>query len=1158
MRLRRLELTAYGQFSGAAIELRADASVHLIVGPNEAGKTTRRAAITDLLYGFKNLSEYAFLHGYASLRVGGTIESHGELYEVVRRKGRGLTLLDREGNALDPAIPASWVSGIEREAYVRLGSISHDELKDGARMLLEDEGAAATLLFSAAAGGFPARAFLKTLEEEAASIFRPRAQNLLLNGLLSDFAAVSERRREATTDFVAWEKLLAEIEATSREVDELECARAADEREITRLQRLLDLAPRIDDLEGYALELLDLRKRAVLPDPEGAKLRELLHELTERNDEFERTRRHLAILQREQAESVVDRALLDAYAEIEELLPRVGEVRKGKADLTGNHLIEKRDAARDEIEFVLRRIWPQMSFEAGVDLAYHRRAEIANALAIARAVLRRYAHLAQTMTDAEASLRRLKGEIKRASADLERFAAAREIGPLEAALAEIDRAGPIDQEIEELEGSISAERERLAVDLRALGIELDEPLDARLIALPLHGTIEHFRILFGDLERREKAASETRSRARTAVTMRRTTLERVGGADLVASEGELHSFRVERNALFDTILAESPLPSASSVAAYRQFVARADAFADLRFERAAEIGKVAVEMHELQREERELVEAEERSALLVEERVMLAQEWATSRTPALASVATPAEALERLTRIEATLASAQRIIDGRERHALLVRRRERLHAGLRTVLAEIAPPALSLGALARLAREERKKVLKSEAERSAAARRLEESTLELPEYERVVKERSDALAAWAEEWQGAVGTLELSGVTFTVSDAAEILDLFDGLLTSVRAFTGEKARIAGIERDYDEFLADAEALLARCAISHLLEFRRDPFAAIDRLRIEARKARDAAVQNEQRAKEIERNEAVLARIRERIDELVCGRDDLLAPLGVTPSEAESVLLRQARHRELVQVIERLRSEIRVAMRAEPDGVIQELADRGGAGELRRAIARSSEERDRDRARLHELIERRGAAVQRQSLIRSSHGACDAQVETMAIGAEIDRHARRYAALNVARVLLAERIEAYAAAHQAPVIAAASRILAVMTLGRYVSVRIDENEGGEPVLQLLMRDGTEKSIQALSEGTKDQLYLSLRLATLEERLRGTSGPPLMLDDAVKNFDDVRTVAAFRALGEFSRSAQVLYFTPRTAVIELAHRALGADLDVVLIE
>lgn len=79
-----------------------------------------------------------------------------------------------------------------------------------------------------------------------------------------------------------------------------------------------------------------------------------------------------------------------------------------------------------------------------------------------------------------------------------------------------------------------------------------------------------------------------------------------------------------------------------------------------------------------------------------------------------------------------------------------------------------------------------------------------------------------------------------------------------------------------------------------------------------------------------------------------------------------------------------------------------------------------------------------------------------------------------------------------------------------------------------------MLQLIARDGTEKSIQALSEGTKDQLSLSLRLATLEERLRGTSGPPLMLDDAVKNFDDARTVAAFRALGEFSRCAQGTWY------------------------
>ncbi|MEZ5740555.1 MAG: AAA family ATPase [Burkholderiaceae bacterium] len=52
MRLARLELLRYGRHEGLRLAMPGGAhDFHLVVGPNEAGKSTIRAAITDLLYG---------------------------------------------------------------------------------------------------------------------------------------------------------------------------------------------------------------------------------------------------------------------------------------------------------------------------------------------------------------------------------------------------------------------------------------------------------------------------------------------------------------------------------------------------------------------------------------------------------------------------------------------------------------------------------------------------------------------------------------------------------------------------------------------------------------------------------------------------------------------------------------------------------------------------------------------------------------------------------------------------------------------------------------------------------------------------------------------------------------------------------------------------
>ena len=59
MRIERLDLTRFGMFTDVALNL-LPTGVNVIVGANEAGKTTAMAAIRELLYGMPHRSDYAF------------------------------------------------------------------------------------------------------------------------------------------------------------------------------------------------------------------------------------------------------------------------------------------------------------------------------------------------------------------------------------------------------------------------------------------------------------------------------------------------------------------------------------------------------------------------------------------------------------------------------------------------------------------------------------------------------------------------------------------------------------------------------------------------------------------------------------------------------------------------------------------------------------------------------------------------------------------------------------------------------------------------------------------------------------------------------------------------------------------------------------------
>ena len=74
MRLRRLDLTRYGKFTNQILDFgpRPEGlpDLHIVYGPNEAGKSTAFAAFLDLLFGIGTQSPFNFLHPYSTMRIG--------------------------------------------------------------------------------------------------------------------------------------------------------------------------------------------------------------------------------------------------------------------------------------------------------------------------------------------------------------------------------------------------------------------------------------------------------------------------------------------------------------------------------------------------------------------------------------------------------------------------------------------------------------------------------------------------------------------------------------------------------------------------------------------------------------------------------------------------------------------------------------------------------------------------------------------------------------------------------------------------------------------------------------------------------------------------------------------------------------------------------
>lgn len=102
----------------------------------------------------------------------------------------------------------------------------------------------------------------------------------------------------------------------------------------------------------------------------------------------------------------------------------------------------------------------------------------------------------------------------------------------------------------------------------------------------------------------------------------------------------------------------------------------------------------------------------------------------------------------------------------------------------------------------------------------------------------------------------------------------------------------------------------------------------------------------------------------------------------------------------------------------------------------------------------------------------------------------------------------------------------------AQIFSALSGGAYTGVVLDRSFhlSAEPAGDAVRRDA-----QLLSAGAGDQLYLAARLAICELVLPAEDAPPLVLDDALANFDDRRCGAALRLLKEEGRKRQILLFT-----------------------
>jgi hypothetical protein len=150
---------------------------------------------------------------------------------------------------------------------------------------------------------------------------------------------------------------------------------------------------------------------------------------------------------------------------------------------------------------------------------------------------------------------------------------------------------------------------------------------------------------------------------------------------------------------------------------------------------------------------------------------------------------------------------------------------------------------------------------------------------------------------------------------------------------------------------------------------------------------------------------------------------------------------------------------------------------------------------------------------------------------------------------RWETLTVTQRLVEAVRKKYETERQPETLREASRYFARLTEGKYLRVWTPLEAG---VLYVDTKQGERLSVDVLSRGTREQLFLALRLALVDLYSRRGKMMPLVLDDVLVNFDTRRTRIAAELLCDFATEhRQLLLFTCHEHIYRL-FKSLRAEL------
>jgi uncharacterized protein YhaN len=1165
MKINMMQLIAYGPFTDTPLDFSdSPTAFHLVYGPNEAGKSTALRALRNMLFGIPTRTPDSFRHPHPKLRIGAElIRSNGEKISFIRRKGLRKTLrAANDQSLLDDGALASFLGGVSRDLFEQMFAIDHQDLVQGGEEIISGGGSVGQALFAAGAGLIQLQRFQHQLDQTMDALFKPSGSKPRINHTLSSLKNTRKKQRDAlllaktwTTHHENLQDAEARLEANRQHLAELKQAYG-------KLERMHEALPLIARRKEIHEALRTFKDVPDLPEDFGEKRREVENRITIAANDVKRIQKTITECREKINALSVPEELLQHAPLVEALQHDLGSFKKAQQD-------------RPVLEARMRALRKQASAklsQAGIA----RLAEKGNHLQLTPVVISEIQEMGQTherlvtrLDSVRERRRQLEIEIATLEDQKKTLPFPKDVSTIKAILRRAQNEGLLEKRLAETRNAVIHREKTLINQLERQSLWSGSLEKLEALAWPSRESVDRFENQFNASARQMERLQADNALLAEELAQMDTELRMMEITHDVPTEENLIAARNLRDTGWHLIRrkVEGDDPGANDMHGFtKQFkensslpdafeasMHKADFIADrLRREAEQVSRKGMLEARRRQAEKERHKRTDDLDAARARQRE-LEKQWQTIWAPSGIAPYPPAEMRAWLS--DMTLIR-EKTVDLRLENAqaeALASEIATLKDRITSTLIHEDVPVTKKQSLAELIGMAQRHVESQEALRAeidASDKTLRQHHKDLKNLSSEMAHVEEDLDRWKTTWARTVEKIGLAAEASPTAARTVIESIREARTQQDEADVLEK-RIRGIDRDAQAFQERVGQLVNSLAAEFKDATPEEAGVLLNAKLTEAR-ASQSRRRDLQRQLDTARTEQENAK--KGLDDATTLMESLCREAGCRQPEMLPEIEKHVRqHRQLYRESEDIGDRLRrLSAGATIEAFVTEaesVAPDSLAPKMER-LADDITTLEHERSELDQTIGTEKAELRRMDGRAESAGYAE---DAERLLADLESDVAQYARNKIAAVILARTIEQYREKHQGPLIKRASGLFAQITRNAFQSVRAEYDEKGRPVLVGIRTAGDEPvAVSGMSDGTADQLYLALRLASLEHYLDSSEPLPFVVDDILLRFDDERAMATLQVLSDLSEKTQVIFFTHHHHLVELAQATIGDSM------